>query len=302
MTTRVDIEELQTTKTEKLLAVVLAIFILIGGVWAISEIDDWVKSDEASAFFEPTPASSPEIDRRNRAQRRVEAAAARERRALEDLELKREAYRTALDADEPAERLKGAYATAEREYARAREERAAAGRELSEARPAAVAAERRFFEKAEEDRRREERKAFAARLAFVLAAIFVAYLLLWHLHGRQSPYLALAFAGVVSATLLAVGMAGDYLTDYFDPLDLGPLILSLVGSALTVAAFYLLQRYLARRLPARRVRKRHCPFCGYRAGDGPHCEGCGRDLVAPCAKCSADRVVGTLHCRACGAM
>jgi hypothetical protein len=97
-------------------------------------------------------------------------------------------------------------------------------------------------------------------------------------------------------------MAGDYLTDYFDPLDLGPLILALAGGSLTIAAFFALQRYLARRLPTRRVRKTQCPFCGYPRGAASHCEGCGRELVAPCAKCSADRVVGTLHCRACGAM
>ena len=33
MSTRVDVEEIQTTKGEKLLAVVLAVFLLIGGVW-----------------------------------------------------------------------------------------------------------------------------------------------------------------------------------------------------------------------------------------------------------------------------
>lgn len=32
-TTRVDVEEIETTKSEKLLAVVLAVFLLLGGVW-----------------------------------------------------------------------------------------------------------------------------------------------------------------------------------------------------------------------------------------------------------------------------
>ncbi|MEX0673330.1 MAG: hypothetical protein WD067_01055 [Gaiellaceae bacterium] len=52
-------------------------------------------------------------------------------------------------------------------------------------------------------------------------------------------------------------------TDYVDPLELGPLLLSLVGVLATLAAFVALQRYLARRVPARRVRKAECPFCGY---------------------------------------
>ena len=39
---------------------------------------------------------------------------------------------------------------------------------------------------------------------------------------------------------------------------------------------------------------------GYPGGAGPHCEGCGRDLVAPCARCEAPRRVGTEHCAVCG--
>lgn len=300
MSTRVDIEELQTTKTEKLLASALALFLLIGAVWTYQKIDDWVRPDQPPVMFEP--ARSPEIQRRDEARLRANRAADAEARALRELELRREAYRTALDADRPAAALERRYVDAQRSYERAKREHTAAQRELRDAEPAAAAAERRSFENAERERRRQERNAFFARLAFVLASIVVAYLLLWHLHGRQSRYIALAFAAVVTAALMALVLAGDYTTDYFDPLDLGPLILALVGSAVTIAAFYALQRYIARRLPTRRVRRRQCPFCGYPRGEGASCEGCGRELVAPCAKCSSDRVVGTLHCRVCGAM
>ena len=43
MSTRLDVEDVQTTKGEKLLAVVLAIFLLIGGVWTYVKIDDAVR-------------------------------------------------------------------------------------------------------------------------------------------------------------------------------------------------------------------------------------------------------------------
>jgi hypothetical protein len=86
-----------------------------------------------------------------------------------------------------------------------------------------------------------------------------------------------------------------------DPLDLGPLVLSLFGIAATLVAFWALQRYLARRLPARRAAKGECPYCGYSVRDrGPHCEGCGRTVVAPCSACTAPRRVGVVHCAACG--
>lgn len=102
--------------------------------------------------------------------------------------------------------------------------------------------------------------------------------------------------------MLALWYAVDYITDYVDPLDLGPIVLSLLGAAATLAAFVALQRYLARRIPGRRVRKGECPFCGYPVrGDGPHCEGCGREVTADCAACGQLRRVGSSHCMACGA-
>ena len=91
------------------------------------------------------------------------------------------------------------------------------------------------------------------------------------------------------------------MTDYFDPIDLGPLVLSLIGIVATLIAFVVLQRYLAKRLPSRRVRKSECPFCGYPVRGNTHCEGCGRDVIAPCAQCDAPRRVGAVHCGACGA-
>jgi hypothetical protein len=43
MSTRVDVEEIQTTTSEKLLALVLTVFLLIGGVWTYQRIDDVVR-------------------------------------------------------------------------------------------------------------------------------------------------------------------------------------------------------------------------------------------------------------------
>ena len=109
----------------------------------------------------------------------------------------------------------------------------------------------------------------------------------------------MAFVGY--AAVLAFVMAADYLTDYFDPLELGPLVLSLVGIVATLIAMVMLQRYLAKRLPSQRVRKSACPFCGYPVRGNRHCEGCGRDVIAPCAQCDEPRRVGATHCGACGA-
>jgi predicted amidophosphoribosyltransferase len=78
------------------------------------------------------------------------------------------------------------------------------------------------------------------------------------------------------------------------------LLLSLIGVAATVVAFWLLQRYLARRLPLRRVRRRQCPYCGFPVDDNERCEGCGREVQAACAHCAAPRRIGAPFCGACG--
>ncbi len=135
----------------------------------------------------------------------------------------------------------------------------------------------------------------------MLLALGVGYLTLSRLRGSGSRYLPIAGAVLVFATIMALGLAGDYLTDYFNPLDAGLLILSLVGVLATLGAFWALQRYLARRLPYRRVRKGECPFCAFPVRRNERCEGCGRAVVAPCATCEQPRRVGTVFCGSCGA-
>jgi len=289
----VDIEEIQTTKSEKLLAVVLAVFLLIGGIWTYQRIDD-IARDATKVTL--SPADRADQQRFAQAQSGVFQAQQEEQAARSDLELKREAYRTALDAGQPADDLEQAYQQAQNRYSAAQDARSAAEQGAEQARPAADAA----YQRQQQGSQRSGLIAFFARLAFVLAVLAFAYWLLGRLRKRRSRYFPLAFSVLGFATVLAVVMAGDYVTDYMDPRDLGPLVLAVVGIALTILSFVALQRYLARRVPFRRVRKRECPFCGFPVGTNDHCEGCGREVIAECATCAKPRRVGTLHCGACG--
>jgi hypothetical protein len=141
---------------------------------------------------------------------------------------------------------------------------------------------------------------FLLRLTAALVFLAVAYLLLTRLRDQGSRWFPLSGSVVLFATVFALVVAVDYLTDYFDPFDAGILLLSLLGAAATVVAFWLLQRYLARRLPLRRVRRHQCPYCGFPVGENERCEGCGNAVRAPCPHCSARRRVGTQFCGACG--
>ena len=303
MSTRVDVEEIQTTNGEKLLALVLAVFLLIGGIWVYAKIDDAVRTTSPPDYsYRGTPEEQAALARLRSTEQQLSRAQSGAADARDNLELKREAYRTALEAHRAeATRLGRAYDRARVAYARAQRKVATAAREAGQAKLPAVDAQRHIAQVQAGRIHKRELLAFGLRLLWVIANVLFGYWLLARLRRRGSRYFALGLAFVAYATVLAFVMATDYLTDYFNPLDLGPLILSLVGIVATLLAFVGLQRYLAKRLPRRRVRRSECPFCGYPVRRNEHCEGCGREVVAPCARCSKPRRVGSAFCGACGA-
>jgi hypothetical protein len=300
MTTRVDIEEIEATKSEKFLAVVLAAFLLIGTIWFYIKLDDFVR--DVIETPRPTAAEKAVFDRHDAANNRLERAYVRLEDARLTLDVTREAYRTELDADRPAVKEEAAYRAADdgfkkatRDHAKADDEAQAAGRAE---RPVRKAYAKRIHGT-------EVTQAWVTavlRLAFVVAWLTASFRLVNAQRRRQSRFLPLGFAATGAGVVTALVYATDYITDYIDPLDLGPIVLSAAGAAATVGAFIGLQRWLARRIPGRRVRDGECPFCGHPVrGEGPHCEGCGREVVASCASCGEPRRVGSPHCAHCGA-
>lgn len=303
MSTRVNVDEIRTTSSERLLAAVLAVFLLIGGIWAYAKLDDAARSTTPPDYsYRGTSAEQAAVSRLNGAQLRLEHAEAAVSATRAELELRREAYRTALEAHRAeASRLGRRYDRAQAAYSESQRRQARAQDAVLAARPAAERAQQHIGDVQAGRTHDRELLAFALRLAFVVATLALAYWLLARARRRGSRYFSLALAAVAYAATLAFVMATDYLTDYFDPLDLGPLVLSVVGVGLTVLAFAALQRYLAKRIPHRRVRKGECPFCGYPVSGNEHCEGCGREVVAPCSRCDEPRRVGSSFCGACGA-
>jgi hypothetical protein len=298
LSTHVDVEEIQTTKSEKLLAVVLAGFLLVAGLWTYQKVDDIVRDTVEPAIA--APADRAAVDRLNAANEALFEAEQAEQAALQQMEIAREAYRTALDANAPSAALERAYEDAQARYEQAQAAVFTAQSDVADATPAAEAASERMAAEERRANRLEALGSFGVRLLLVLATLAGAYALLGRLRTKGSRYLPLGLAAVGFAAILALVMAGDYVTDYVDPLEFGPLVLAAVGVGLTVLAFVALQRYLEKRIPLRRVRKGECPFCGFPGRGGAHCEGCGRTVLAECAACSAPRRVGAHHCGACG--
>jgi hypothetical protein len=303
-------EEIERTGAEKVLAVVLAVFITIGAIWAYEKLDEVAKPDSTTFAPDRRLLSSEEVAAlRSHAQaiRSVEGARSDRRAATRQLELRREAYRTALDADEPSAELRAEYESAQAKLALISSDLAAAAALAAQTRPAAVQAEERLTElrqdaaaREDDDRARHDRMVFLLRLVLLVLMLGGAYWLLGRLRARHSRYLPAALAWIGATAVLAAVMAVDYTDSYIEFDEVGPLAISIVGIALTLAAFVALQRFLARRIPARRVRRGECPFCGFPIREKPHCEGCGRTVIADCSSCHKERRVGTPRCGFCG--
>lgn len=302
--------EIETSLSEKVLALVLAVFIAIGAIWGYVKLDGVAEPDTtayAPARQLVNRAEFAAIKRHREAVRSVAAAQRDRRAATRQLELSREAYRTALDAGEPSPALQAEYESAQARLNSVASELAAATMTIRRTRPEAVEARRHLSEErrdrakqANDERVKHDRIVFGLRLALLILMLIGAYQLLSRLRSRNSRYLPAALAWIGATAILAIVMAGDYSGSYIEFEEVGPLAISVAGVALTLAAFVTLQRFLAKRVPARRVRRGECPFCGFPVRGKPHCEGCGRSVVAECSSCQRDRRVGTARCGWCG--
>ena len=301
MTTRVDVEDIESTRSEKVLAVVLLAFLLIGTIWFYVKVDAWVPGG-------PNYATSPAEQRAHQTQ---DAAWNRQVRAEEVVEKEKSELALAKNSFDIAVAKGDDAAAAETEYKDAEAELREAQRHLGEAQEETRSAERAVarFDRARQDRADDPGHNWAVagvRLGFIVAWLLASLRIVGNLRRQQSRFLPLGFAGVGAGVITALVYATDYITDYIDPLDLGPIVLSAAGAIATVCAFVGLQRWLAKRIPGRRVRNGECPFCGHPVRDSaesmgaPHCEGCGREVIGPCASCEAPRRVGSPHCAACG--
>ncbi|HKF83210.1 MAG TPA: zinc ribbon domain-containing protein [Solirubrobacterales bacterium] len=307
---RVGDGEIETSTAERVLAFVLAVFIAIGAFWAYDKLDEVAKPETSSYLPNQALVDREELTAitQHREAIREIAAAERERRtATRRLEFRREAYRTALDAGEPSAELQAGYESAQAGFASTSQALKEAAATEAQTKPAAAQAEAQADELREDaaaerddEQTSHDRIVFLLRLALLIVMLAISYRLLIRLRSRNSRYLPAALALIGATAVLAIGMAGDYTGSYLAFDEVGPLAISIAGIALTLAAFVALQRFLAKRVPARRVRRGECSFCGFPLRGTAHCEGCGRAAIAACSNCGQDRRVGTPRCGHCG--
>lgn len=310
MSTRTETENIRASGAEKVLAGVLAIFMLIGGVWAYSQIgkiSEETYEDEYGMYFQPVEISTEDraaLREANQARSEHWKTNRQVKRAKEQVQFTGDTYRTEIDAGLPGASELAAYRAAQRNLNEARRAVRTARQAAADAAPAAeVARENRNQARrdAETNQRSDDRWVAILRVLLIAALLAAGVYSLSICRRSRSRLMPLALASVVAGALLAAWMAIDYGTTLGAFREVGPLLISLIGILLTVIAFIALQRYLAKKIPARRVRRKECPFCGYPGHGKAHCEGCGRKIVGECSTCRQARRIASAHCGNCGA-
>ncbi len=299
MSTRVETEDITATRSEKFLAVVLAAFVLIGSGWLYWKTYDWLGPETSYSY---SAQEQKVIDQADIASQEFYSISEIHAENTNQLNQARADLNLAVDRGEESEALEQAYRDAQSIAAESKEQLAVAKQEMDQAEAKAQVIYD-AHEKQAQDANTSWRHWLVAGLRLLFIAGMLLGSLLWtqRLRARESRYLPIGFAITASATIMAFTFLVDYITDYFDILELGPIVLSLLGIAATVGAFALLQRYLAKRVGRTRVRKGECPFCAFPVRpDQPHCEGCGRAVAAECSHCHETRRVGSPFCANCG--
>lgn len=299
MSTRVETEDITSTKSEKFLAVILAAFVLIGSGWLYWKAYDWVGPETGWSY---TVAEQEIIDRADTAAQNFYSIEEQHAANTDHLNQVRADLNLAVDRGDETAALEEQYREAQTEAAASRELLATARTEMNQTEAEAQVVHDRH-QSLSEDAETSWQHWLVAGLRFLFIAGMLIGSLFWtqRLRERESRYVPIGFAITASATIMAFTFIVDYITDYIDILELGPIVLSMLGIAATIGAFALLQRYLAKRVGRTRVRKGECPFCAFPVRQGQaHCEGCGRGVEADCASCQQSRRVGSPFCAHCG--
>jgi len=139
------------------------------------------------------------------------------------------------------------------------------------------------------------------RLFFILGMLIGSLSLTQKMRRKDSRYVPLGLALTASTAILSLVFVTDYITDFINILELGPIVLSLLGAAVTIFFFVVLQKHLAKRAVRVRLRKNECCECAFPVQDGQaYCGNCGIATHAKCEACEFSIRLGAKYCNRCG--
>lgn len=307
-----DHELVELTRAEKVLALGLTIFLLLGGLWVMHQLYRVVPAPSYDGLYQELDRVRAGFSIQEQRLFDVERAAHElEIRAGQlrlEYEFRREEYRTGLDAgkDDPGRKVAYERALVDFEQAQARASTARAvvdeeRQRVEELRAQLQAEETAVWEKFRQGQRRHDLLVFLLRLAYV-GPVLALTVWAWHrLRMVRSQYLLIGTSLVGFGIIQAVFLVGSYAWTIFR--HMAQLAVSIGGSIITVTGMVALKRYVFNpvRLRRARLRKGLCPRCGYHVRpDQAFCADCGERLAVPCRVCQGLRPSGLPICPHCG--
>lgn len=287
------------TGGEKFLAVILSVFILIGTGWIYWQAYDVIIPRPS---YTVTPEHQKATDDAIEASDRLSELQYKLTQDQLALDQARADLDIAINSGDDTTQLRKSYIMAQKELELTKERHRVA-RIASESADA-VSAE---YDKAEQEAINNAEVSWhhwlLAGLRLALISAMLAGSLFWtqKMRQRNSRYVPMGLAVTISATILSLVFIIDYITDFIDILELGPIVLSALGIAFTLFAFFVLQRHLLKRVNRVRLRKGECVQCSFPIKDSlRYCGKCGILAAEKCESCGELNRLGLDFCSNCG--
>ncbi|RZN14762.1 MAG: zinc ribbon domain-containing protein [Methanosarcinales archaeon] len=304
-------EKLEATRGEKILASAMVVFLLIGGINVLSELEDIPETPHINAYYEKYGVYKLEnVERSISTELRIASDALAKANdqylsAKENYLFKREEYRVILDKGETDE-------VKEREYETAREGYEESQVKLNEKQAVYDEIDKRLDQKrggvsAARNLARDEYntahqiyslKVLAVRLAFVLPLLAVAIVTFLKTKKVKSKYTIHANAFMAFASLLLIYMIVVNVWEVVHVVGIS--ILGVVACAISLA--YLKKQFSSlERISMSRLKENKCPGCTFPIRyDMSYCQNCGKKLADNCQECGKMRSILTPFCPNCG--
>ena len=306
-----EVEKMEATRGEKILASAMVIFLLIGGINILTELGDLPERPQRDIYYEKCGVYNLESEERSIdfdlkvARDALENADDEYLSAKENYLFKREEYRVILDKEETDE-------IKEREHEEARKRYEESQVQLNEAQAVYDGIHDRLNQKSDEvaDARglaHEEYnityqiyrlKVLAVKLAFVLPLLAVAIAMFLKAKKAKSKYTIHANAFMAFASLLLIYTIIENVWQSLHAIGIS--ILGAVACAITLA--YLKKQYFnSKRIAMSRLKQNKCPWCTFPIRhDMSYCQNCGEKLAYECPECGEMRSILTRFCPNCG--
>jgi hypothetical protein len=304
-------EKIETTRGEKILAFAMVIFLLIGGINVLNELEDIPERPWIDTYYEKYGVYKLEAEERSietelgTASETLANAEDEFRRAEKDYLFKREEYRVILDKGETDEVKEGEYEEARERYEESQVRLDAAQAvydeievRLEQKREEVLNARESASDEYGRDYQIYRLKVLAIRLAFVLPLLAVAIIVFLKAKKTRSKYIIHANAFMAFASLLLMYMIIENVWKVVHIIGIS--ILGAVACAISLA--YLKKQFFSfERVSMSRLKENKCPWCGFPVRyEMPYCQNCGKKLAEKCPECGKMRPILARFCPNCG--